>query len=161
MRSFKTFYHIVLSCTLFAGYVLVHIFATKNLKEKIHSQIWPYIGFCRELNSLQDALYKSSRFFDLKKCKVKNYNKSGVIHGVSTTFTSTFSKSHETSRICRPCWPKLIHNISFLNFVSSTYIWKGIYTMVLYEKFLSKMILYKRILNCTYRVLTMHIYSDS
>jgi hypothetical protein len=76
LRSFKTFYHIVLSCTLFADNVLVYIFATKNLKEKIHSQIWPYIGFCRELNSLQDALYKSSRFFDLKKCKVKNYKKS-------------------------------------------------------------------------------------
>jgi hypothetical protein len=76
LRSFKTFYHIVLSCTLFAGYVLVYIFATKNLTEKSHSQIWPHIGFCRELNSLQDALYESSRFFDLKKYKVKNYKKS-------------------------------------------------------------------------------------
>ncbi len=76
MRSFKTFYHIVLLCTLFAGYVLVHIFATKKLQEKIHSQIWPHIGFCRELNSLQDALYESSRFFDLKKFKGKNYKKS-------------------------------------------------------------------------------------
>jgi hypothetical protein len=76
LRSFKTFYHIVLSCTLFAGYVLVHIFATENLTEIFHSQIWPYIGFCRELNSLQDALYKSSRFFDLNKFKGKNYKKS-------------------------------------------------------------------------------------
>jgi len=66
----------VLLCTLFTAYVLVHIFVTKNLIEKIHSQIWPYIGFCRELNSLQDALYKSSRFFYMKKCEVKNYKRS-------------------------------------------------------------------------------------
>jgi hypothetical protein len=48
----------------------------KNFKQKFHSEIWPYIEFWRELNSLQEALYKSSRFFDLTKCEVKNYKKS-------------------------------------------------------------------------------------